>query len=96
MILKYDFLTSDIFVCLFLFQNLSRMHCKMTVASAARNRGLVARRSSGTLSTRYIYLSFRHLSQRPKLWEKLSKKYDPNGEYQAKFKNDAEKHGIKL
>ncbi|XP_015180729.1 PREDICTED: ejaculatory bulb-specific protein 3 [Polistes dominula] len=36
------------------------------------------------------------INQRPKLWEKLSKKYDPTGEFQAKFKNEAEKHGIKL
>ncbi|KAI4483535.1 hypothetical protein M0804_007795 [Polistes exclamans] len=36
------------------------------------------------------------INQRPKLWEKLSKKYDPTGEFQKKFKNEAEKHGIKL
>ncbi|XP_043486785.1 ejaculatory bulb-specific protein 3-like [Polistes fuscatus] len=36
------------------------------------------------------------INQRPKLWEKLSKKYDPTGEFQAKFKNEAEKHGINL
>ncbi|KAL2719588.1 ejaculatory bulb-specific protein 3 [Vespula squamosa] len=36
------------------------------------------------------------VNQRPKLWEKLSAKYDPTGEYKEKFQNEAEKHGITL
>ncbi|KAK2576095.1 hypothetical protein KPH14_007430 [Odynerus spinipes] len=36
------------------------------------------------------------INERPQHWEKLSSKYDPNGEYKVKFQNEADKHGIKL
>ncbi|CAL7933583.1 unnamed protein product [Xylocopa violacea] len=36
------------------------------------------------------------INKRPQIWEKLSKKYDPNNEYKAKFEDVATKHGIQL
>ncbi|XP_076170586.1 ejaculatory bulb-specific protein 3-like [Ptiloglossa arizonensis] len=34
------------------------------------------------------------VNQRPQMWEKLKKKYDPTGEYSRKFREDAKKLGI--
>lgn len=36
------------------------------------------------------------LFQRPQVWERLSKKYDPTGDYTRKYKDEADKRGIKL
>ncbi|XP_017755191.1 PREDICTED: ejaculatory bulb-specific protein 3-like [Eufriesea mexicana] len=36
------------------------------------------------------------VNKRPQMWEKLSKKYDPTGEYKVKFEDKASKLGIKL
>lgn len=34
--------------------------------------------------------------QRPQMWDRLSKKYDPTGEYKVKFDDKASKLGIKI
>nr|UEN71181.1 chemosensory protein 5 [Gregopimpla kuwanae] len=36
------------------------------------------------------------VNQRPQLWEKLSKKYDPNNEYKIKFQGEAQRYGINV
>ncbi|XP_012287374.1 ejaculatory bulb-specific protein 3 [Orussus abietinus] len=36
------------------------------------------------------------VNQRPEIWEKLAKKYDPTGEYASKFEDEATKRGIKI
>ncbi|XP_043248073.1 ejaculatory bulb-specific protein 3 [Colletes gigas] len=36
------------------------------------------------------------VNERPQMWEKLKKKYDPTGEYTHKFENDAKKRGINV
>ncbi|CAK9829380.1 Allergen Tha p 1 [Anthophora retusa] len=36
------------------------------------------------------------INERPDLWERLSKKYDPTGEYKLKFDDTANKRGIQL
>ncbi|XP_029032665.1 ejaculatory bulb-specific protein 3-like [Osmia lignaria lignaria] len=36
------------------------------------------------------------INERPQVWDRLSKKYDPTGQYKTKFQNEATKRGIKL
>ncbi|XP_031828007.1 ejaculatory bulb-specific protein 3-like [Nomia melanderi] len=36
------------------------------------------------------------VKERPQVWERLSKKYDPTGDYTRKYKDEANKRGIKL
>ncbi|XP_076248902.1 ejaculatory bulb-specific protein 3-like [Calliopsis andreniformis] len=36
------------------------------------------------------------IDERPQIWERLSKKYDPTGEHTRRFQDEAKKHGINL
>ncbi|XP_003488472.1 ejaculatory bulb-specific protein 3 [Bombus impatiens] len=36
------------------------------------------------------------VNKRPQIWERLSKKYDPTGEYKLKFQDQAQQRGIEL
>lgn len=36
------------------------------------------------------------IDERPQTWERLSKKYDPTGEYTRKFQDEANKRGINI
>ncbi|XP_076764316.1 ejaculatory bulb-specific protein 3-like [Xylocopa sonorina] len=36
------------------------------------------------------------INKRPQIWEKLSKKYDPDNVYKVKFEDEASKRGIQL
>nr|ALG36159.1 chemosensory protein 6 [Sclerodermus sp. MQW-2015] len=36
------------------------------------------------------------VNERPQVWDKLAKKYDPTGEYKLKFQGQAQTHGIQI
>ncbi|XP_066586767.1 ejaculatory bulb-specific protein 3 [Prorops nasuta] len=36
------------------------------------------------------------VNERPQVWDRLAKKYDPSGEYKQKFQGHAQSHGIRI